>query len=311
MYVLLTGASGFVGSAVLSAATQRGIKIRPVFRSIVSTKKYSGAVFVPILDADADWGHALHGVEVVIHAAAQTNVVHGEGIDVLSDYWRVNVLGTLNLARQSAAAGVKRFVFISSIKVNGEVTLPDSPFTAEDPPKPEDAYATSKAEAEKELRHIAQFSGMDVTVIRPPLIYGPGVRGNFLSLLNWVRRGVPLPLGGVTDNRRSLVGLENLVDLIFVCVDHPKAGNQTFLISDGEDLSTTELLRRIGKALNFPVRLISVPASLIDLIAKLLGKKALSQRLLDSLQVDISKTCELLDWRPSVSVDEGLRMTVK
>lgn len=311
MTVLLTGASGFVGKAVLDAAKRRGVEARPVFRSLASANGYSGAVLVPRLDGEADLSQALPGVDVVIHAAARAHVMREEALDPLTEYRRVNVQGTSNLARQAAAAGVRRFVFISSIKVNGEGTLPGRPYTAEDAPAPEDPYGISKTEAETELRRIAQETGMEVTIIRPPLIYGPGVKGNFSSLINWVRRGLPLPLGGVTHNRRSLVGLDNLVDLIWVCVEHPKAANQTFLISDGEDLSTTELLRRIGKALSQPARLLWVPAGLIALIASMLGKRVISQRLLGSLQVDISKTCEVLDWKPIVAVDEGLRRAVE
>jgi len=311
MTVLLTGASGFVGGAVLEAAKQRGVGVRPVFRSLDSAKGQSGAALVHGLDGEADWSQALQGVDVVIHAAARAHVMREEALDPLTEYRRVNVQGTSNLARQAAAAGARRFVFISSIKVNGEATSPDRPFTADDAPAPEDAYGISKAEAETELRRIAQETGMEVTIIRPPLIYGPCVKGNFSSLINWVRRGLPLPLGGVTHNRRSLVGLDNLVDLIWICVEHPKAANQTFLISDGEDLSTTELLRKIGKALNRPARLLWAPAGLIALMASLLGKKVISQRLLGSLQVDMCKTCELLDWKPIVAVDEGLRRAVE
>ncbi len=311
MTVLLTGASGFVGKAVLAAAKRRGIVVRPVFRSHASANGQSGAVLVPGQDGEADWAQALQGVDVVIHAAARAHVMREEAQDPLTEYRRVNVQGTSNLARRAAAAGVRRFVFISSIKVNGEATLPGRPFTADDVLAPEDAYGISKAEAETDLRRIAQETGMEVTIIRPPLIYGPGVKGNFSSLIDWVRRGLPLPLGGITHNRRSLVGLDNLVDLIWVCVEHPKAANQTFLISDGEDLSMAELLRRIGKSLGRPVRLLWVPAGLITFMASLLGKKVISQRLLSSLQVDISKTSELLGWRPSVTVDQGLRKAVE
>jgi nucleoside-diphosphate-sugar epimerase len=311
MTVLLTGASGFVGRAVLESAKQCGVEVRPVFRSLVSAKGHSGSVVVPGLDGETDWLQDLQGVNVVIHAAARAHVIHEETLDPLTEYRRVNVQGTSNLARQAAAAGVQRFVFISSIKVNGEATLPGRPFRANDVPVPEDAYGISKAEAETELRRIAQETGMEVTIIRPPLIYGPGVKGNFSSLMDWVRRGLPLPLGSVTHNRRSLVGIDNLIDLIWVCVEHPKAANQTFLVSDGEDLSTTELLGKIGKALNRSARLVRVPAALIAFMASLMGKKAISQRLLGSLQVDISKTCELLSWQPSVPADEGLRRAVE
>lgn len=311
MTVLLTGASGFVGNAVLKTAHQHSLKIRPVFRSIDSVKGHPEAVLVSELDGAADWLQALKGVDVVIHAAARAHIMREEALDPLAEYRRVNVEGTLNLAHQAAAAGVRRFVFISSIKVNGEATALGHPFTADDVPAPEDAYGQSKAEAEVQLKQMAQETGMEVTIIRPPLIYGPDVKGNFASLVRWVRRGLPLPLGGVTHNRRSLVGLDNLVDLILVCADHPNAANQTFLISDGEDLSTTELLRRIGKTLRRPARLLWVPAGAISLMAGLIGKKVISQRLLGSLQVDINKTSELLDWKPSVAVDEGLRRAVE
>lgn len=311
MTVLLTGASGFVGKALLKTAQQRSLKIRPVFRSMDSAKVHPEAVLVSGLDGAADWSQALKGIDVVIHAAARAHIMQEEALDPLAEYRRVNVEGTLNLARQAAAAGVRRFVFISSIKVNGEATAPGRPFTANDAPAPEDAYGLSKAEGEAQLKQVAQETGMEVTIIRPPLIYGPGVKGNLASLIRWVCRGLPLPLGGVTHNRRSLVGLDNLVDLILVCADHPKAANQTFLISDGEDLSTTELLKRIGKALKQPARLLWVPAGAISFMAGLVGKKVISQRLLGSLQVDIHKTCELLDWKPSVAVDEGLRRAVE
>jgi nucleoside-diphosphate-sugar epimerase len=311
MKVLLTGASGFVGRAVLDAANKRGIDVLPVFRSLASAHGRPGAVLILGLDGESDWSQALQGVDVVIHAAARAHVMEEEALDPLTEYRRVNVQGTSNIARQAGAAAVRRFVFISSIKVNGETTVLGRPFTAEDAPAPEDAYGLSKAEAETELRRIAEETGMEVTIIRPPLIYGPGVKGNFSSLLNWVRQGLPLPLGDLAHNRRSFVGLDNLVDLILVCVEHPKAANQTFLISDGEDISTTELLMKIGKALSRPARLLWVPAGLLALMASLLGKRVISQRLLCSLQVDIDKTVELLGWKPLVSVDEGLKKAVE
>jgi nucleoside-diphosphate-sugar epimerase len=310
MKILLTGANGFVGKAVLKAAQMRGFIIRPIYRSVDSAMGQPDAVLVPELDSAVDWSKALQGVDVVIHAAARAHIMQEESLDSLAEYWRVNVDGTLNLARQAAGTGVRRFVFISSIKVNGEQTVPGCPFTANDPPAPQDAYGLSKAEAEMQLRQVARETGLEVTIVRPPLIYGLGVKGNLASLISWVRRGVPLPLGGVTCNRRSLVYLDNLVDLILVCTDHPKAADHTFLVSDGEDLSTTELLRRICKASGQKVNLIWVPARLISFISALIGKKLISQRLLGSLQVDIHKTCELLDWKPSVSVDEGLSRTL-
>lgn len=311
MAVLLTGASGFVGKGILRTAQQRGLRLRPVYRSIDSARGQSDAVLVTGLDGATDWSQAVHGIDVVIHAAARAHVMRDRALDPLIEYRRVNVQGTLNLARQAAAAGVRRFVFISSIKVNGEATAPGRPFTADDVPAPDDAYGQSKAEAECLLKQVAEETGMELIIIRPPLIFGPGVKGNFASLISCVRRGLPLPLGAVIHNRRSLISLDNLVDLILVCTEHPKAAHQTFLASDGEDLSTTELLRKIGTALGQPARLLWVPTWLISLIGDLSGKKVIFSRLLGSLQVDIQKTSELLDWKPSVSVDEGLRRTVK
>ncbi len=221
-----------------------------------------------------------------------------------ADYQRVNVSGTLKLAQQAAHAGVRRFIFISSIGVNGNVSK--RPFSADGHPHPAEAYAQSKWQAEQALWEIQKQTGMEVVIIRPPLVYGPDAPGNFGSLVRWVEKGVPLPLGAI-HNKRSLVGIDNLVDLIIRCIDHPAAANQVFLAGDGEDLSTTELLRGVGKAMGKPARLIPVPAGLLQFGATLLGKKAMAQRLLGSLQVDISKTCELLDWKPPYTVEEGLR----
>ena len=309
--LLLTGASGFLGRSVLDASIRRGVETRPVYRSIDSARGHKEGMLVSGLDGTTDWSKALQGVDVVIHLAARAHIMREMGLDTLTEYRSVNVEGTLNLARQAANAGVRRFVFISSIKVNGESTALDHPFTADDTPAPEDAYGHSKAEAEAVLKQVANETGMEVTIIRPPLIYGPCVKGNFASLISWVRRGLPLPLGAITNNRRSLVGVANLVDLIFVCATHPKAANQTFLVSDGEDLSMSELIRKIGLALGQPARLIWVPAGLISCFASLVGKKSVSERLLGSLQVDITKTCELLNWKPSLGVDEGLRKAVE
>ena len=309
--LLLTGANGFVGQAVMSAANKRGLKIRPVYRTMHSVNGHGDAAIVPEIDGATDWSAALNGIDILIHTAARAHVMKKESLEQLLDYRRVNVEGTLNLARQAAAAGIRRFIFISSIKVNGEATTSGRLFTADDVPAPEDAYGLSKTEAEAQLKDLAELTGMEVTIIRPPLIYGPGVKGNLASLISWVRRELPLPLGDVTHNRRSLVGLDNLVDLILTCSNHANAANQTFLISDGEDLSTTELIRRIAKALGQQAHLLSVSPWLISLMAGLLGKKVMSKRLLGSLQVDIHKTCDLLDWKPSVSVDEGLCRAVK
>ena len=309
MRILVTGGSGFVGGALSNAlAAQAYVHVRKTVRH---PKHITGQADADVVLADlspqADWSKALAGMEVVVHTAARVHVMNDHATNPLDKFRLVNVEGTLNLARQAVTAGVRRFIFLSSIKVNGEATHPGLPFTCQAVTAPEDAYGISKAEAEAGLQQLAQQTGMGVVIIRPPLVYGPGVKGNFSSLFGWVARGLPLPLGAVTNNRRSLVGLDNLVDLILTCIDHPKAANQTFLVSDGEDLSTTDLLHRIGKAMNRSVHLIPVPVHILDIASSLLGKRTIAERLLGSLQVDISKTCTLLDWKPPVSVDEGLR----
>lgn len=310
MRVLLTGASGFLGAAAWLALQRRGAVVRPVFRTQTSALRSGGggesAVIGLSLDASTDWTQILVGMDAVVHAAARVHVMHDTATDPLTEFRRVNVQGTLRLARQAAAAGVRRFIFISSIKVNGEATAPGVPFFADDLPVPLDPYGVSKMEAEQGLRDIAAETGMEVVIVRPPLVYGPGVKANFQAMMRWLARGIPLPLGAI-DNRRSLVALGNLVDLIVTCIDHPAAANQTFLVSDGEDLSTTQLLQRMGQALGQPARLVPVPPALLRLGAALFGRPAVAQRLCGSLQVDISKTRQLLGWAPPLSVDEGLK----
>jgi len=307
MTLLVTGASGFVGQAVCRQAAARGLRVRAVVRD--AYPEIDGVAFakVPGLDAATDWTSALADCRSVVHAAARVHIMSDTASDPLAEFRRVNVQGTLQLARQAAAAGVRRFVFVSSVKVHGESTTPGHPFTAHDTPAPEDPYGISKLEAEQGLRQIAAETGLEVAIVRPPLVYGPGVKANFASLLRWLGRGRPLPLGAVHDNRRSLVALDNLVDLLLACADHPAAAHQTFLVSDGEDLSTTALLQRMGQALNRPVRLLPVPPALLRLGALVLGKSDVAQRLLGSLQVDIGHTRATLGWSPPISVDEGLR----
>jgi UDP-glucose 4-epimerase len=246
----------------------------------------------------------------VVHLAARTHVTRDRADDPLAEFRRVNVEGTLNLARLAAAAGVRRFVFVSSIKVNGDHTLPGRPFTADDAPAPTDAYGLSKHEAEIGLRRVAHSTDLELVVIRPVLVYGPGVKANFLTMMRWVSRGVPLPLGAI-HNKRSLVASSNLVDLIIVCLGHPAASGQTFLVSDGEDLSTTTLLRRLAKALGRPARLIPIPAALLSTGAGLVGKAAWARRLCGSLQVDIGKTRDLLGWNPPLKLDDALSKTAQ
>ena len=305
--VLVTGATGFVGRAVIELLVERRCSVRAAMRrGRALTAAGASVVTVGDLSAETDWSAALAGIDAVVHAAARVHVMQDAVADPLVEFRRVNVQGTLQLAWQAAAEGVRRFVFISSVKVNGEATLPGHPFTADDAPAPLDAYGISKMEAEQGLREIAAQTGMEVVIIRPPLVYGRGVRANFHAMMRWLTRGVPLPLGAIP-NQRSLVALDNLVDLIVTCIDHPAAVNQTFLVSDGEDLSTTDLLRRMGRALGKPARLLPVPPALLKLGAALLGKPAIAQRLCGSLQVDISKTRQLLGWSPPLSVDAGLK----
>ncbi|WP_375738000.1 UDP-glucose 4-epimerase family protein [Pseudomonas boanensis] len=308
MRVLLTGATGFVGRAVLERlASAQDVHLvaalrRPVpgLPGVVSTATIAG------IDGNTDWRQALDGVSVVIHAAARVHVMNEIAADPINEFRKVNVEGTLTLARQAAEAGVRRFIFISSIKVNGEGTSPSRPYQADDQPAPADPYGVSKLEAEIQLKSLAEATGMEVVIIRPPLVYGPGVRANFLSMMRWLQKGIPLPLGAI-NNRRSLVALDNLVDLIVTCIDHPGAANEIFLVSDGEDLSTSELLRRMGKAMGKSARLLPVPVWVLELGAAALGKRAFSHRLCGSLQVDIYKARALLGWTPPFGVDESLQ----
>lgn len=307
MDVLLTGGSGFVGSCVAKRLLDEGHRVTAAVRgSEVSFDARLECWRFEELSVDQDWGAALEGKSLVIHCAARVHVMNDSAVNSLSEFRSVNVDGTCSLARQAAEAGVRRFIFISSIKVNGESTSLGLPYRADDIPAPQDFYGISKFEAEQGLKEVAADTGMEVVIIRPPLVYGPRVKGNFASMIKLVRKGFPLPLGAV-HNKRSLVGVDNLVDLIIRCIDHPAAANQVFLAGDGEDLSTTELLRGVANAMGKPARLIPVPGGLLRLGATLLGKKAVVQRLLGSLQVDITKTCELLDWRPPYTVEEGLQ----
>jgi UDP-glucose 4-epimerase len=308
--ILVTGATGFVGSSLAARLVGEGFKTRAcVRRDGVSPPDGVDTVNVGELTADVNWRHALAGVEGVIHLAARVHVMHDTEADPLTAFRAVNVEGTLNLARQAAAAGVKRFVFISSVKVNGEATLPGQPFTADDIPAPLDPYGASKMEAEQGLRQIAADTGMEVVIIRPPLVYGPGVKANFAALMRAVQRGWPLPLGAI-HNQRSLVALDNLVDFIITCITHPKAANQTFFVSDGQDLSTTELIRGMAKAAGVSARLLPVPVWALQAGGTLLGKGDAVQRLCGNLQVDISKARTLLGWVPPVSVEEGLQRAI-
>ena len=309
MIILITGSSGFIGQALTLKCVSSQFVVRGATRKTSNLSVGAIPIFIENINEKTDWSNYLLGCDVIIHLAARAHVLNDRVVNPLEEFRRINCRGTLNLARQAAEAGIKRFVFISSIGVHGAETY-ERPFFSDNKALPHSPYAVSKYEAEIGLREIALETGMQVVIIRPPLVYGPNAPGNFGALLNWVKKGIPLPLGAIHDNRRSFVALDNLIDLIITCITHPAAANQTFLVSDGEDLSTTDLLRRIASAMGRPSRLIPIPSSVLKAGASLLGKKEMAQRLLGSLQVDIEKTRRLLNWAPPISVDEGLRRAV-
>ena len=307
--LLITGANGFVGKAVCNEAMHHGLSVNGALRIHGEVPGWIEPFVVGEINAATDWSSALRDVNVIVHLAARAHVMNDTEADPLTAFRAVNVVGTQNLARQAAAAGVKRFVFISSVKVNGESTQLGRAFTEADAPNPQDPYGQSKHEAEQDLRELSAETGMEVVIIRPPLVYGPGVKANFAALMQAVQRGWPLPLGAV-HNQRSLVALDNLVDFIITCVAHPQAANQTFLVSDGQDLSTTELVRCMAHAADMPARLLPVPVWALQTGASLLGKGDAIKRLCGNLQVDMSKAHSLLSWLPPLSVEEGLRRAV-
>lgn len=306
MKVLVTGGNGFLGSAVLRELQAQRID------SVGTVRKHHGEnpaeefVQVGDINAQTDWNVALEGVEAVVHCAARVHVMNEDADNALEAFREVNVEGTLNLARLAANAGVKRLLFISSIKVNGEGTRLGRLFRHDDAPAPEDAYGQSKAEAEAGLLAVARETGLDVVIIRPPLVYGPGVKANFASLMRLASKNLPLPLGAIR-NKRSMVALENLVSLIVTCINHPNAANQTFLVSDDQDISTTELLTLMTRAAGKTPRLLPIPMSWLSVGAAMLGKKSIADRLCGSLQVDIGHTKESLGWTPPLSVENGIK----
>ncbi len=308
MKILLTGSSGFLGKELTANLLHENIELISLGRDkeIRDSENY---IFVNSIDTSSQFKLKEKSINVVIHCAARVHVMDDNSSDPLEMFREVNTYGTLNLAQQAADAGVKRFVFISSIKVNGESTELGFPFKPDDEFIPVDPYGLSKYEAEVGLRKIAIDTGMEVVIIRPPLVYGPGVKANFASMIKWTNKCLPLPLGGINGNKRSLVSVDNLVDLIITSIEHPNAANQTFLVSDDQDVSTTQLLVNIATALCVPNRLLPVPSLWFVLAAKLIGKPAISQRLCGSLQVDISKTKKLLNWKPPFSSAECMKKT--
>lgn len=307
MKVLITGANGFVGKALVSHLCEVGHSL------IATTKNQPTNVDSRVqqirhieLEAASDLSELLNDVDVLVHLAARVHIMNDQESDPLRAFRVINRDVTLNLAVQAAKAGVKRFIFLSTIKVIGESTTDRCPFSEEDECQPTEPYAISKLEAEKGLKEIASKTGLEVVIIRPPLIYGPGVKGNFANMMRWVSKQIPLPLGAI-NNQRSLLALDNLVDFITHCLNNPKATNEVFLLSDGHDVSTTELILKLALAQGKKARLLPVPVLLMTMAAGLFGKKAVADRLFGSLQVDSRKARELLEWSPVVSMDQQLQ----
>lgn len=301
--ISVTGANGFVGRIFCAEAALRGFKVRAITRTQTNLGKNVKNIAVGNIECNTDFHEALEGCEVVIHLAGRAHILFDDFTNPLEEFRRVNVQGTLNVAKHAAAVGVRRFVFISSIGVNGAETF-QHPFTPEDTVSPHSPYAVSKYEAELGLKQLAAETGMEFVIIRPPLVYGPSAPGNFGSLVRWLKRGMPLPFGAI-NNKRSMVSIGNLVDLILTCVTHPAAASQIFMVSDGEDISTTELLLRMGKAMGHQALLLPVPESLLKIFAAALGQTDMARRICGSLQVDISKTRQLLGWTPPLNLEEG------
>lgn len=306
--VLVTGASGFVGRALCEELLHHGYVFRAAIRRPGLIWNDIETVLVNAIDCDTEWYDALSDVEVIIHLAARVHVMKDKTTNPLAEFLRVNLMGTENLAYQAVRSGVKRFVYVSSVKVNGETTEGRPPFTEIDQADPNDHYGVSKWKAEQALRRIAQETGLEVVIVRPPLVYGPGVKANFASLLKLVDMGMPLPMSAIR-NARSLIYLGNLVDGLIACATHPAAAGQTYQISDGEDVSTPQLIEAIAVALDRPNRNLYAPVSLLRGVAALLGKSDAIDRLTQPLVVDSSKICRELDWRPPYKMSEGLRMT--
>jgi UDP-4-keto-D-QuiNAc 4-reductase len=305
--VLVTGATGFVGRILCKALVQSGYLVRVALRSEDSVRLCVGE-HVTVGDiATADWSVALKGVESVIHCAARAHILHDSNRNA-DLYMETNAGATLRLANAASHAGVRRFVYMSSIKVNGEKTA-DRPYSAADEPDPQDAYGASKLLGERNVMLVAARGHMEVTIVRSPLVYGPGVRANFLRLLRWVDKGWPLPLGAIR-NTRSLVSIWNLCDLLVELLKHPMAAGRTWMVSDGKDLSTPDLIRCIGAAMGRRVHLLPVPVALLRLCGRLVGRAAEIERLCGSLVVDITQTRRELGWSPQVSIDEALARTV-
>lgn len=310
---LVTGANGFVGSALVKALAEEGIEVIAAVRSNAdATQTIPGVTFSVVdgLGPGTHWDSVLAGVDTVVHCAARVHVMTEDEADPLEAFRAVNVEGTLRLAQQAAKAGVKRFVFLSSIKVNGEHTDGRPPFSSSDAPVPEDHYGISKYEAEEQLKAISKETALELTIVRPPLVYGPGVKGNFRKLMALADSGIPLPFGAV-NNQRSLIYIGNLVDFIVFAALHKDSANEVYVVSDGEDLSTKDLLTELRLLMDRKPRLVPVPVWVFQTMASVFGKKDVVQRLFGSLQVNPEKVMRQLGWKPKYSVREGLLATLK
>ena len=308
MRFLITGASGFVGRPLCRELFQRGYQVRGAMRTHGQLSAKGETVTVGAIDAGTKWADALRGADTVIHLAARVHVMKDKAADPLTEFVKVNLYGTANLAQQAARAGVKRLVFVSSVKVNGEQTTEARPFAESDEPDPQDPYAVSKLQAEQVLQRISDETGLEVVIVRPPLVYGPGVKGNFFRLLAAIDKGIPLPLAGA-HNLRSLVYVGNLVDALITCATHPAAAGQTYLVSDGEDVSTALLAENIAKALGRNSRSFYFPPGLLRTAATMLGRAEQMERLFGSLRVNDQKIRGELGWTPPYMLGQGLRAT--
>ncbi len=304
----VTGANGFVGRALCAEAVRRGMAVRGITRLPGNLPDGVQGVAVGNIDGSPAWADALAGCDVVIHLAARVHVMRDRSKDPLTEYRRVNTVGTVHLARCAAMAGVRRLVNVSSVGVNGVSTRGDRIFSDQNVPNPHNPYSVSKWEAELALQDIQESGKLKIVTVRPPLIYGPGVGGNFLRLLGAVKSGIPLPLA-LTQNQRDLLYVGNLVDNLLVCAAHPAAAGKTYLVSDGAPVSTDELLRTLAQALGVPSRLFRVPPYLLQMAGNITGRTAEFERLLSSLRVDGSRVCRELDWTPPYTLQQGLQAT--
>lgn len=305
--ILVTGSSGFVGRPACLALNEYGYSVRAFSRSPCEWTAGIQPIVAPSLAQLKRSSSVFDGVNCVLHLAGRAHVMNEIEVDPLAAFRSVNVMETLLFAREAALAGVKRFVFVSSIKVNGEQTSPFSSFSELDEANPTDPYSISKYEAELALKELSDQTGMDLVIVRPPLIYGVGVKGNFRTLLNLVRRGYPLPFGQINNNRRSLLGIANLIDFLCLCCSHPRASGRTFLVSDQDDISTSELLTLIGESMGVPVRLLPIPKSILYGIASISGMNSAYQKICGSLVVNSSTASRVLNWKPRISLQDGLR----